>query len=148
MRARRECRTAAEILRLSPEAFTAWGDGLSEAEALEIEADWSFWARLGQVAPEGAWRVWLLMAGRGFGKTRAGAEWVRGLAEIDGRARIALVGATLSEARRVMVEGTSGVLAIARADRRPRWEPSLGRLTWPGGAVATLELPQCPGATS
>ncbi len=84
------------------------------------------------------WRVWLMMAGRGYGKTRAGAEWVNRLARSSGK-RIALVGASIDEARSVMVEGTSGLLAIARRTRtKIKWEPSLGRLTWPRGAQAQL----------
>lgn len=109
-----------------------------EDEARVMLLDWHAWARAEQLPPPGDWRAWLMMAGRGFGKTRAGAEWVRGIAEADDAARIALVGATLGEARRVMVEGESGVLAIAPAALRPRFEPSLNRLRWPGGAVATL----------
>ena len=76
------------------------------------------------------------MAGRGFGKTRCGAEWVR--AEVKaGRRRIALVGPTAADARNVMVEGESGILAILPAPERPLYEPSKRRLTWPNGAVAT-----------
>src|SRR3546814_18806090 len=74
-----------------------------------------------------------MMAGRGFGKTRAGAEWVRSIAESDGSARIALVGATLHEARSVMVEGESGLLAIAAQGERPVYAPSLRRLVWRSG---------------
>ena len=81
-------------------------------------------------------RVWLLMAGRGFGKTRCGAEWVR--AEVKaGRRRIALVAPTAADARNVMVEGASGILAISPDPERPLYEPSKRRLTWPNGAVAT-----------
>jgi phage terminase large subunit-like protein len=99
---------------------------------------WSLWSRASQQPPEDAdWRTWLIMAGRGFGKTRAGAEWVRMIAERNPTARIALVGATMSEARAVMVEGDSGLLAVA-GELRPRWEPSLGRLSWPGGAMAWI----------
>jgi phage terminase large subunit-like protein len=100
--------------------------------------DWSQWARAGQLPPEGDWRIWLILAGRGFGKTRAGAEWVRAQAEADGSLRIALVAATLAEARAVMVEGDSGLMAIAPPDSRPKFEASLRRLTWPNGAVAHL----------
>ena len=77
-------------------------------------------------------------AGRGFGKTRAGAEWVRDVARNDGAARIALVGASLAEVRSVMVEGDSGVLAAAPGALAPVYEPSLKRLTWENGAVAFL----------
>ncbi len=110
---------------------------LSKAERLEFRYHWRLWARDEQVAPAGDWRTWLIMAGRGFGKTRAGAEWVREVAQ-DPAARIALVGATLAEVRSVMVEGESGLLATAPPDRRPIFEPSLRRLTWRNGALATI----------
>jgi phage terminase large subunit-like protein len=97
---------------------------------------WSFWSRSSQRAPTWAWRTWLVMAGRGFGKTRAGAEWVRAYAEANGSARIALVAATMAEARAVMVEGESGILSVCAPERRPVWEPSRGLLRWPGGAQA------------
>ena len=111
--------------------------GLSAAAANALAHDWRWLARPEQLAPEGDWRIWLMMAGRGFGKTRAGAEWVRSVAESDPAARIALVGATMAEVRAVMVEGDSGLLAVA-GELRPRWEPSLGRLSWPGGAMAWI----------
>lgn len=109
---------------------------MASAELRTIEHDWSLWARGGQIAPQGPWTVWLMMAGRGFGKTRAGAEWVRDQARQGPRARIALVAATAGEARRVMIEGDSGLLAIAPADERPDWKPSIGQLHWPNGAQA------------
>ncbi|WP_030541512.1 DNA-packaging protein [Sphingobium sp. DC-2] len=112
--------------------------GLDDAAAQALAHDWSWTARPEQLAPEGAWRIWLMMAGRGFGKTRAGAEWVRAIAEGDGGARIALVGATLGEARSVMVEGPSGLLAIAPWWNRPAFSPALRRLIWPNGAMAIL----------
>ncbi|MEO6092176.1 MAG: terminase family protein [Novosphingobium sp.] len=112
--------------------------GLSEEERREFAYHWALWARDEQLAPDGDWRVWLMLAGRGFGKTRAGAEWVRTIASSDPQARIALVGASLGEARSVMVEGDSGLLAISAPRRRPRFEPSLRRLTWRNGAQATL----------
>lgn len=113
-------------------------DGLTDAAAASLAHHWQFWARPEQMAPPGGWRIWLIMAGRGFGKTRAGAEWVRSIAEAQPEARIALVAANLAEARSVMVEGQSGLLAIAPDATRPHWEPSLRRLRWPGGAQATL----------
>nr|WP_240511377.1 terminase family protein [Novosphingobium panipatense] len=100
--------------------------------------DWRLWARPSQIAPEGDWRVWLVMAGRGFGKTRCGAEWVNEIAESRPDARIALVAAHLGEARAVMVEGESGLLSVGAPWRRPVFEPSLRRLTWPNGAQAML----------
>ncbi len=108
-----------------------------EREAL-ASWHWEIWARDEQLPPDGEWRVWLIRAGRGFGKTRAGAEWVRSLARHDGAARIALVGASLGEVRSVMVEGESGVMAAAPGALRPDYEPSLRRLQWPNGAQAFL----------
>ena len=109
------------------------------ADALaRLRRDWRFIGRPAQLPPPGDWFTWLIMAGRGFGKTRAGAEWVRMIAELDGAARIALVGASLHEARSIMVEGESGLLAIAPADRRPRWQPALRQLSWRNGARATI----------
>ena len=99
---------------------------------------WQGWARDAQLPPEKAWRTWLICAGRGFGKTRAGAEWVRDVARHDGNARIALVGATLAEVRQVMVEGDSGVLAASPGALAPLFEPSLKQLTWENGAAAYL----------
>jgi phage terminase large subunit-like protein len=92
-------------------------------------------ARENQLPPPGDWRTWLVLAGRGFGKTRTGAEWVQSL--VDRYARWHLVGPTASSVRDVMIEGESGILAVAR-DRRPKYEPSKLRLTWPNGAVASL----------
>lgn len=99
---------------------------------------WEGWARDAQLPPQEQWRTWLICAGRGFGKTRAGAEWVRDVARADGNARIALVGANLAEVRNVMVEGDSGILAAAPGALPPEYEPSLRRLTWENGAVAWL----------
>jgi predicted phage terminase large subunit-like protein len=110
---------------------------LDEPRIEQLVSDWRFWARPSQLPPENAWRVWLLMAGRGFGKTRTGAEWVRAQVE-EGRARrIALVAPTAADVRDVMIEGESGLLAIAPDHCRPEYEPSKRRLTWPNGAVAT-----------
>lgn len=111
---------------------------LSPREQQEFLYRWNFWARPEQRPPAGDWSIWLIMAGRGFGKTRAGAEWVRSIAESDGSARFALVGANYAETRTVMVEGESGLLSIAPPDQRPLWEPSLKRLTWANGAQAYL----------
>jgi hypothetical protein len=107
-----------------------------EREALLFR--WAFWARPNQFSPPGAWRVWLLLAGRGFGKTRTGAEWVRHRIETGKSRRMALVAATAADARDVMVEGESGILAISPPSFRPLYEPSKRRLTWPNGAIATL----------
>ncbi|MEO7247820.1 MAG: terminase family protein [Novosphingobium sp.] len=111
---------------------------MSDQQRRSLRTHWTLWAHPGQIAPAGDWQTWLIMAGRGFGKTRAGAEWVRAIAESDPEARIALVGATLAEARSVMVEGDSGLMAISPWGKRPVFEPSKRLLTWETGAQATL----------
>src|SRR5665213_1505306 len=111
--------------------------GLDANEAGILHADWRIAGRAAQNPPPGDWRVWLLLAGRGFGKTRSGAEWVRARIESELAARVALVAPTAADARDVMIEGESGLLAIAPAAFRPRYEVSKRRLTWPNGAIAT-----------
>lgn len=134
----RKGRSTAEVLaalRRYPEAAGAMAD--VGADALqELPHEWKFWARPAQMAPAWCWSTWLILAGRGFGKTRAGAEYVRGWAERDGAARIALIGATHADVRGVMVEGESGLIAIAPPERRPVYEVSRRRLVWPNGAQA------------
>jgi phage terminase large subunit-like protein len=110
---------------------------LTGAQAAALLHDWHFWARPNQLPPGGDWRVWLLLAGRGFGKTRTGAELVRARVAAGTARRVALVGATAADIRDVMVEGESGLLAIAPPWDRPRYEPSKRRLSWANGAVAT-----------
>ena len=111
---------------------------LSEVERREFRHHWKLWARNRQLPPPGDWTTWLVLAGRGFGKTRAGAEWIRTTAQADPAARIALVGASLGEVRAVMVEGESGILAVCPPGQIPSFEPSLRRLTWGNGAQAML----------
>ena len=111
--------------------------GMSDRQRRSLETHWEVWAHRGQLPPAQSWSTWLIMAGRGFGKTRAGAEWVRAVAR-DPTARIALVAASLGEARSVMVEGDSGILKVGPRRERPRFEPSRRLLTWRTGAQATL----------
>ena len=94
-------------------------------------------ARPSQRPPAGDWRTWLLLMGRGAGKTRSAAEWIRHRVETGASRRIALAGAMAADVRDVMVEGPSGILAVCPPWSRPRYEPSKRRLTWPNGAVAT-----------
>ncbi len=134
--------------------------GFSDEEVAVLEHEWLIWARAEQLPPPGDWTTWLLMGGRGSGKTRAGAEWVRSLAtghsliaktptagsgsfpEQNGVhspvSPIALVGETLSQARAVMVEGPAGILNIGHPDLRPRFDRSRNLLTWKNGAQAFL----------
>ncbi|WFS03003.1 DNA-packaging protein [Rhizobium tumorigenes] len=112
-------------------------DALS-AEYLAVK-DWEIAGRDHQRPPPGCWRSWLLLGGRGSGKTRAGAEWVHGLASAGDRSdlHIALVAETLGDAREVMIDGVSGICRIARL-KRPDFEISRRRLVWPNGAVAQI----------
>ncbi len=117
---------------------------LSEGALLALPYLFEFWALGHQVPPEGDWRNWVIMGGRGAGKTRAGAEWVRAQVEgslpLDaGRARrVALVGETIEQVREVMVFGESGILACSPPDRRPEWKAGRKLLEWPNGATAQV----------
>lgn len=117
---------------------------LTEKELAELRWHWDFWARANQKAPEGLWNTWLVLAGRGFGKTRMGSEWIRSKAcgstplsaPSSGWARIALVAETAADARDVMVLGDSGILACHPKEFRPDWSPTNRCLTWPNGVKA------------
>ena len=98
---------------------------------------WHFHSRVAQLPPKGDWRVWLLMGGRGSGKTRAGAEWVHELAAATPGLRIALVAETLGDAREVMIDGISGLCRIAGRGR-PDFEASRRRLVWPNGSIGQI----------
>jgi phage terminase large subunit-like protein len=117
---------------------------LSAEQKANLKYHWPFWARSSQLEPPGDWTTWLILAGRGFGKTRTGAEtirsWVCGPTPLSaGQAKhIALVAETAPDARDVMVEGPAGILACHPKDFRPVYEPSKRRVTWPNGAYATL----------
>lgn len=135
----------AQLLASLPEAEReAELSKLSTETKAALRYHWPFWARPNQLPPEGDWLTWMILAGRGFGKTRTGAEWVRSM--VCGTTplgpglyhRIALVAETSADARDVMVEGDSGILGVHPKDFRPLYEPSKRRLTWPNGAVATL----------
>ncbi len=128
----------------APEQIDAFLGGLSEASLMALPWIFDFWALPHQLPPEGAWKTWVIMGGRGAGKTRAGAEWVRAQVEGDrpmdaGRARrVALVGETQDQVREVMIFGESGILACSPPDRRPEWNATRRTLTWPNGAVAQV----------
>ena len=99
--------------------------------------DWEIWARDNQLEPPGSWQTWFVNAGRGYGKTRTGAEWIRSRVRAGAR-HVAFVAATAGDARDVMVEGPAGILRVSHPDERPIYESSKRRLTWPNGATATL----------
>lgn len=132
-------------------------ESLSDAEASAIDEafDWRHIAREAQLPPPGDWSVWLVQAGRGYGKSRTGAEWVRMWAESSKVSRIHLVARTAADVRDVMIEGESGLIAIAPPGKRPLWKPSLRKVEWPNGCIAetfsadepeSLRGPQCEKA--
>jgi hypothetical protein len=114
---------------------------LSGMDADVLLWDWSIWGRPEQFCPPGIdWNVWLVLAGRGFGKTRLAAEWVRDQAKYTttGQRRFALVARTAADVRDVIVEGESGIMNVSPPSEKPLYEPSKRRLTWPNGNTATL----------
>ena len=135
------CRLEFETLAWrSPEEQDRIIRSMTPGDLLAGDVQFEGWAHRNQLPPdEQGWRTWLMRAGRGFGKTRAGAEWIHGLAMARPGSRIALVGASMAEARSIMVEGVSGVLQVASyRGNRSAWEPSLGRLRWRNGSEAQL----------
>jgi phage terminase large subunit-like protein len=105
-------------------------------QQLVVDGLWQRWSHEGQYPDDGDWRIWLIMAGRGYGKTRAGAEWVSRLARGDGSLRFALVGATLDDVRKVMIEGESGLINVARNREYIAWSPTKGEIVFASGATA------------
>lgn len=128
-------------------------DRLSRSEMAFLLKDWPTFAHKHQLPPGGDWAVWLMMGGRGAGKTRAGAEWIRARAlghrwtgEAGAAGRIALVGETYQDVREVMIEGVSGILPVHPKAERPQWNPSRRRMEWRNGAVAQAFSSEDPEA--
>jgi phage terminase large subunit-like protein len=132
-------------LALRPPAERRWVvRRLTMPQRRTLKELWPAWAHEGQEPPAGDRPTWLMVTGRGFGKTRAGAEWVSGLARADSDLRIALVGATIDDALKVMVTGRSGLLAVARTGEILRLNKREGIVTFPSGAQAFLYSGACP----
>ena len=113
----------------------------STREAIQTEVDrrrydWARHARDNQKSPAGDWTYWLILAGRGFGKTRTGAEWVREQARTN--RYVNLIGATADDARDIMIEGESGILSVCPRYERPDYRPSQRKLIWPNGAISLI----------
>ncbi len=126
---------------MSPEEQQRYLASLDAHETEALEKFWQVFAHRHQSPPDEPWSTWLLLGGRGAGKTRTGAEWVRGLAQgsethAEKVSPIALVGETDHDVREVMIEGVSGILAAHVHSERPTWIPSRRRLEWPSGVVA------------
>jgi phage terminase large subunit-like protein len=133
---------------LGKDGLNKFVEGLTNLEALLLRYEWDLYARPAQRPPEGAWDTWVIMAGRGFGKTRPGAELVRHWAEELGReygmGHIALIAKDPQDARDVMIEGESGILATSPPWFRPTYEPSKRLLTWPNGVIAHTYSAETP----
>ena len=134
--------TASDLRSLPDEQVKEALSKLSKSQLEDLQYDWTFWARPEQLAPSGDWNTWFVNAGRGFGKTRAGAEWVRTLVK-QGKKRIAAVASTNSDIERVMVKGESGFLAVCSKNDKtnkgkelgfPEWSPTKRTLSWANGA--------------
>jgi phage terminase large subunit-like protein len=149
----RELSRAEQLNTLSPDERAKVLAAFSPEELASLQFEWPFWARKLQLPPPGDWSNWLILAGRGFGKTRTGAEWVRanmcGSTPLTGGRwrHIAIIAETAADARDVMVgdgkqpsdpSAGSGILQVHPKDFLPLYEPSKRRLTWPNGAAATL----------
>ena len=130
----------ADVFRELPKARQeAFMGGLKKSDKAVLWFNWTgWWARPKQHVPAWNWLVWEILAGRGFGKTRVGCEWVNSQAKILGAGgRIALVARTPADVRDVIIEGESGLLNISPPWFKPKWEPSKRRLSWPNGCIAT-----------
>jgi phage terminase large subunit-like protein len=130
---------AEELAELPDKERNEFLASLTEQEAENLLYDWrGFLARPDQIAPDGDWDIWLALAGRGWGKTRTGMEWVKDQVENEGKRRVALVAETAADGRDVLIEGESGLLSLYPPNEGPIYEPSKRRVTWANGAVATL----------
>jgi phage terminase large subunit-like protein len=132
------------LMGMRPRRLRYLLNGLSDEQRRAIRDDFVSETWDGQREPGGDWRVWLLMAGRGYGKTRTGAEWVLRRARQDGTLRIALVGASVDEVRDVMVLGDSGLMKCATPDEEMLWVPSRRLVVFPSGAEAYAYSGQSP----
>jgi phage terminase large subunit-like protein len=112
-------------------------ESLSADDVTRLYYDWDFWARKEQLPPDGDWMYWLLLAGRGFGKTRTGSEFIRHCAEQGQYKRIGLIGRTAADVRDIMLYGESGLMKICPIGFYPDYQPSKRRLVWPNGVIAT-----------
>jgi phage terminase large subunit-like protein len=128
--------TASWLASLPEAERAAFLESLTPDERSLLLYDWRYWARETQLPPDGDWQIWLILAGRGFGKTRTGAEWVR----VQARTcqYVNLIGATADDARDIMVEGESGILAICPQAERPLYKKNDRKLVWPSGATSLI----------
>lgn len=129
---------AVSIAWLEPCERARWLARMDAAQCRIYLESWIHWCHGGQVEPEPPWNIWLMMGGRGAGKTRTGAEWIKSRIAQGRIDRIALVGPTFSDTREVMIDGPSGLMSLDWNGYAPRYEVSRKRLVWPGGEVAQV----------
>lgn len=131
-------KSLAELLASAPEQTRVdLITGLSPAARKKLLYHWPFWARPKQLEPTGTWTTWLVLAGRGFGKTRTGAEWIRQRVEAGAR-WVGMAGRTAGDVRDTMMEGPAGLLSVFPRRQRPLYEPSKRRVTFHTGAIGIL----------
>src|SRR5690348_15148372 len=145
--------TASLVSRLPPELRERFLNLLTPEQREALQYEWSFWARPEQLPPTtnpnhpaGRWRTWLVLPGRGWGKTLSGAQWVRGEIESGRRRMIGLVGPTEDDVRHTMIEGPTGILSVCPPNFRPTFEPANRRLVWPNGGVARMFSAEKPSS--
>jgi predicted phage terminase large subunit-like protein len=131
-------------LASQPELRNAWLEALSDEDKAILTYTWSFWARPNQLPPAGDYRTWLLLAGRGWGKTRTGAETVRGWIESGECKRLAIVNDTAADVLGVNIHGPDGLIAVCPPWDKPKWNGATRSLTWKNGAVAITYSAEAP----
>lgn len=141
----RGARSKLESIALLPDSErAAFLASLTDAEVLALSWDWAMIGRPEQQPPPGDWATWLVMVGRGWGKTTTGAHWVRTQMETGTCRRIALVNDTAADVRDVMIEGPAGLLAVSPPWNKPTYQISNRRVVWPNGAMAIAYAAEAP----
>lgn len=129
---------ARRLAELSPKQRRKVLEGLSTDELQAFEYEWTVWARPDQLPPPPTWRTYLLLGGRGSGKTRASAEWVRAEMTSGRRRQMGLITPPADAARAICVEGPLGLLSVGPPDERPQFEPSTRRCVYPNGGIVRI----------
>lgn len=145
---------ADDLATLPPTEARAFLGGLTDDQAIALKYDWRFWARANQLPPAGDWLTWLVMCGRGFGKTRLGSEWIRSMVEGPSPLSappgapeyVTIIADTPADLRDYIIDGPSGIRACCPPDRRPEYVSTRRSLEWPNGCKALLFSAEDPEA--